>query len=146
MTRLPKLKISWRRGKQYTSPVTMGETHNNYYSKYRYWDHSYSHNCNASLNLTYDFGCPMWQISPNASLNLTYDFGWPMWQISPNASLNLIYDFGCPMWQTTPSLWLIMCILALSCNCPSNQPNPQLRCDLTVSDTWWYQFFCVVIE
>ena len=24
MTRLPKLKISWRRGKQYTSPVTIG--------------------------------------------------------------------------------------------------------------------------
>ena len=24
MTRLPKLKISWRRGKQYTSPVTLG--------------------------------------------------------------------------------------------------------------------------
>ena len=25
MTRLPKLKNSWRRGKQYTSPVTLGE-------------------------------------------------------------------------------------------------------------------------
>ena len=25
MTRLSKLKISWRRGKQYTSPVTLGE-------------------------------------------------------------------------------------------------------------------------
>ena len=24
MTRLPKRKISWRRGKQYTSPVTLG--------------------------------------------------------------------------------------------------------------------------
>ena len=24
MTRLPKMKISWRRGKQYTSPVTLG--------------------------------------------------------------------------------------------------------------------------
>ena len=24
MTRLPKLKISWRRGKQYTSPITLG--------------------------------------------------------------------------------------------------------------------------
>ena len=29
MTRLPKLKISWRQGKQYTSPVTLGGRHNN---------------------------------------------------------------------------------------------------------------------
>ena len=31
MTRLPKLKISWRRGKQYTSPITLGGggRHNN---------------------------------------------------------------------------------------------------------------------
>ena len=28
MTRIPKLKISWRRGKQYTSPVTQGRSHN----------------------------------------------------------------------------------------------------------------------
>ena len=28
MTRLSKLKISWRRRKQYTSPVTLGERHN----------------------------------------------------------------------------------------------------------------------
>ena len=28
MTRLPKLKISWRRGKQYTSPVALGGRHN----------------------------------------------------------------------------------------------------------------------
>ena len=27
MTRLPKLKISWRRGKQYASPVTLGEAY-----------------------------------------------------------------------------------------------------------------------
>ena len=27
MTRLPKLKISWRRGKQCTSPVTLGGSH-----------------------------------------------------------------------------------------------------------------------
>ena len=28
MTRLPKPKISWRRGKQYTSTVTLGGRHN----------------------------------------------------------------------------------------------------------------------
>ena len=30
MTRLPKLEISWRRGKQFTSPVTLGGRHNYY--------------------------------------------------------------------------------------------------------------------
>ena len=29
MTRLPKLKISWQRGKQYTSSVTLGGRHKN---------------------------------------------------------------------------------------------------------------------
>ena len=36
MTRLSKLKISWRRGKQYTSPVTVEEMHNNYPSYLKY--------------------------------------------------------------------------------------------------------------
>ena len=40
MTRLKKLKISWRRGKQYTSPVTLGGKHNDsevWGSHYRNW-------------------------------------------------------------------------------------------------------------